>query len=470
MGMPMYQRNRNFIPYYAYGPLALEAAKGMYKMYSAYNSPSGSFKGSPSPLAQGAKRRIKYDMPFQTVKKVAVDRNNPYYKSPARGVHRSRRFRQWSQPARSTGKFRRARRVTKRNPNTRQSIVRNKFMKAGISGTLETNGSFSTTSQVTCLTVASKSQTELQNELCYCIIKKIALKAGLQVHDVGKQLVFDATHVVNAHYRTSQAVATVVDNIKASGTDNTIAGVASALKTSLDSRGTGDMMIGISIENVISVDAINYNIVNKKYIDLERASYLVHDKTTIKIQNRTTAGIGAEQNDNRNAVDAVPVHGKILEGNGRNPVFSAAGYGASSGQEVDFEMNENSGLSLFQSTVDSVIREPPTAKMIKSSYKESKLHLDPGQIKTYTLLSSRRVTQATILRIAFTSHARENSPIKDNDRTTKYVQFWFEKMINTDGDNPVEIAYEVNRNLSISCTPKTNRVTAPYFDAGTAVY
>ena len=409
-------------------------------------------------------------MPFQTVKKIAVDRNNPNYKSPARGIHRSRRFRQWSQPARSAGKFRRARRVTRRNPNTRQSMVRNKMMKAGVNGTLETNGSFSTTADISCLTVASKSTEEARNEYCYVVLKKLLIKAGKECHNLTEQEAFEPRTEVKAHFRPDAKSIMVPVVIKAASTGAlTVATVAASLKTEiLLSDHTLD---GLSIDYFCEVSSGVYQPVdNRIYLNLDRASYVVHDKTTIKIQNRTTAGIGAEQNDNRNSVDAVPIHGKILEGRGKRPIFTPAGYGGSGANLVDLTVDATTGINYYESdSAFEIIREPPTAKMIKGAYKESKLHLDPGQIKTYTLISSKKIGNDALLRAFFKDDTvlGANSSTK-SDVTTKFVQFWTEKMINTDVSNPVEIGFEVNRNLSISCIPRRNTVTVPYFDRGVA--
>jgi len=186
-------------------------------------------------------------------------------------------------------------------------------------------------------------------------------------------------------------------------------------------------------------------------ITLESLMLHYQIKSSLKVQNRTVNVAG---NDEADDVDNVPVYGKSIGGNGTGVVsrFPNSTTPAQVFGEVDSGIIRNVVL-------DPGALEPLSGYFWPKSSQEGKIHLDPGQIKTSVLSTTRNIS----LKYLYKLFATKNNTTGIIVPFGKYRFFQIERMIDAGTELPLLVAYEVNTNYNCYATTKYNWTTTPVF-------
>jgi len=189
-------------------------------------------------------------------------------------------------------------------------------------------------------------------------------------------------------------------------------------------------------------------------LDLEHAMIDVYCKSSMKIQNRTqNTSIDSE------AVDNVPLYGKIYSGNGNgvNMLTSTA-----TGTQIQLLANNANGL-ITGSEADLAMSEPPHAWFFPGVSKAGKAHLEPGAIKTNVLTYKRKISinyfRKMIGRQFTLGVTKAKLPFG------KFCFFGFEKMIQTAAPavGNITVGLEINHFIAMNMTLKHRSVSAMAF-------
>jgi len=190
-------------------------------------------------------------------------------------------------------------------------------------------------------------------------------------------------------------------------------------------------------------------------LDLEHAMLDIYCKSTMKLQNRTqNSSIDSE------AVDNVPLYGKIYSGtgNGVNMLTST-----STGTQIQLIATNVNGL-ISGSETDLGMQEPPHAWFFPGVSKAGKAHLEPGAIKTSTLVYKKKMSINYFRKMI----GRQFSlTVKAKLPFGKYTFFGLEKMIQSAAPaaGNITVGVEINHFLSMNMTLKHRSVSAMQFSS-----
>jgi len=347
---------------------------------------------------------------------------------------------------------------------THNTYILDKYSVRGVTCTTEFNASYNWTSEMGVLTVLSMAEEERRLIACKAILKKFATRHELEYEDETK-IAFNAGNL-RLFYRFSlEGDMTSVDlyTSTAEGADPKWDLLAARLNAAFKAAyvlSDNIFIMGIELNRN---EAIPHAFVgNDLQMDLRHCSINFYEKCTVKIQNRTLSQDG---DDNSEAVDNVPIYGKIIQGTGCSPSYSSAYKGSSAQTIVPFVVSQATGTSIIYPNIVSQnsMQEPPSFKRIKTATGESKLHLEPGGIKTMLCSNSKSMS---LDRAVKNLYQRFNVPIaftRNINVIGRWTQFYMEKMINVDVLNAVRIAIEVNTSSACQIKLKKTLYTQPYF-------
>lgn len=195
----------------------------------------------------------------------------------------------------------------------------------------------------------------------------------------------------------------------------------------------------------IRIDLNSGVFVNVKLADCRIRMFV---KSALKIQNRTKSG--AENDENADDVDNVPVYGKSYTGRGnmlqlKVPTLGISGLCADNAYGV---INSSGSVS------GNEPRQPSDFNNIKYC---GKIHLDPGFIKTSVLTYSMNRDFPTFYRMLQNSGGDTGGLRQGQNPTVfgKFRVFAIEKMIDIENETAINIAYE--QNLEFSSTVSYRR-------------
>lgn len=179
-------------------------------------------------------------------------------------------------------------------------------------------------------------------------------------------------------------------------------------------------------------------------------------KSTLKLQNRSKNQLGAlpDGNDQTEESDVVPLYGKSYYASGTELKTRKTFIGdTTSSNAVVGEMYAG---CVFGVETDNSMKEPPQGYSEFSNVKKvGKAHLDPGQIKT-SVLQDTYTMYFNTFQFIYGNDPLTNAAIR-RWRTRGHLRvFCLEKMINTNENFGIVVAYE--NNTEISCSGKEKRV------------
>jgi len=352
-------------------------------------------------------------------------------------------------------------------PNSSQSKnirTLDTFAKQGVTCTTEFNGTFDWSTEMGVVTQLSMAEEERRLIFCKAILKKFAVKFELDYEDETKPA-FQAGNL-RLYYRTtttSETSSVLIFDNNTGGSNPAWLTIANNMNAAFKTLFvTTDYMYLTALELSRSGLVANPYYGNDMHMDLRFAKIEFYEKCTVKIQNRTLSQDG---DDNAEAVDNVPIYGKIIRGNGCNPQYSSWWKGTSAGTIVPFEVSQitGNGLTIPSGLTQNSMQEPPSYKRIKYATGESKLHLDPGNIKTMACSFRKTVSLDNACKNLY---VRFNEPVTGTRNINSiglWTQFYMEKMINVDAASSVRIALESNTAAASQIKLKRTLYTQPYF-------
>lgn len=195
-----------------------------------------------------------------------------------------------------------------------------------------------------------------------------------------------------------------------------------------------------------------------KIMHLENSSIEVYCKSSMKLQNATTTGAGAEADD----VDNVPVNGKNYFGFGTGTTS-----GRSIRTEEQFWSRQDCGIMKHvPSGITSGLTEMPTASYFRNVKKMGKHRLNPGKIQTSVLGDHYKVSVNWLL----SKLCQTVDHTTDVSSVGKFRFFGFEHVIKAATDAPnIKILGEINYQLGMVFTEKYTTVTDQVVSAPTYI-
>lgn len=195
-------------------------------------------------------------------------------------------------------------------------------------------------------------------------------------------------------------------------------------------------------------------------IDLEFAYVDLYIKSTMKVQNRTVNTAGTDME----AVDNVPLYGKIYEGRGTGtgqiqpaPKTGGSGVGAQL-------IADNAHGSLAGSALDLGQQEPPQGWWFPGVKKVGKVHLDPGVIKTNRLIYRKSFSLNNLRQLLLMSEP-QNQAEKIRTPFGKFAFMSFERMLQIGqlSATNITVGMEINHYWTMNMRCKYVDYAAPIF-------
>jgi len=185
-----------------------------------------------------------------------------------------------------------------------------------------------------------------------------------------------------------------------------------------------------------------YLVANEAYIRLDESYISAKIKSSLKMQNRSVGS--AEDGQEADTVDQVPLYGKSYEGRG-----NGAWWSNNENYTTTFIASSETGVILPVNA--GVIREPPPPKEFKGALRTGKVRIEPGLIKSSVLSDYQNHL--------FKNWAKQlvlsNYAYNPNVRGGKYRFFCVEKILDADNTGLIKCAFE--HNIFINTNMKTRR-------------
>lgn len=189
---------------------------------------------------------------------------------------------------------------------------------------------------------------------------------------------------------------------------------------------------------------------------LQNGTFTLFSKSTLKIQNRTIAADGDDEED----VNNIPLYGKAFYGKGSGTSGITNDQTVSGGPAVGFWCDALNG-TLAKVPPEKWYQEIPQASHFRNVITTGKVHLEPGYIKTSVLDGKITVSLNKMYRILFRPDDSVNTHAKAIMGRFRFIML--EKMINAvagTAANSIKIGYEHNLRIGGYVTLKRNSETA----------
>jgi len=174
-------------------------------------------------------------------------------------------------------------------------------------------------------------------------------------------------------------------------------------------------------------------------------------KSEMKVQNRTKATGGSEDAEN---VNNNPLTGKTYLFKGV-PKPKANGYvvGGANGALYPFErLVYNEAIQKFgggTAGFDANMKEPPNPKLFWNCYKAGKIHLEPGQVKSFVISETH---SGNVLKLLKKFRLQlDGSGIVTTYSAFKVQMIALEDLINVNAAENISVQFELERTLGVMC-------------------
>lgn len=338
-------------------------------------------------------------------------------------------------PGKSSGKFR-----VKRKPRLRKQ---RRALKNGVEQVRESVGSHQA---LYCTYTGHASQpVNMVKELMWLAIAKrvsaiLTRGSSTSVDEPIQQL--NAGKVIQWSYRTNPAAAPTQRTITVPvATTWTIRTLAQALSVDWELTNPTDQFQLISVaSNGISGTQVPF------FLNLTNAKLDIYAKSTLKLQNRTQSR--GTDGDEEGDVDNVPTYGKAYQCSGNGTTYigdNNATVGA--GGNVPMQANNTTGLFKLSVDVQNDLSEPPSAIPFLGVKKYDKIRLEPGHIKTSTLVDRYTISIQKLIGL-FGTVGAFNPTFK---KIGKFRMFALEKIMETAEPPTVPIIIGYEHQVRMSC-------------------
>ena len=306
---------------------------------------------------------------------------------------------------------------------------------------------------------ATCSKLQLINDLAHAITKLIATRMGMTIVKFSDSIFGNdfppVEIVIRVYYTLFSTAAESNFSVVCDTTNKSWAYVSEQIFANMQVLVNGES--GVQFERIL-IERKDFNAVAGYYgvcqIDLQEAKVDLYTKSTMKVQNRTINSSGNVEADD---VDNVPLYGKTYMGTGnyfrtQNSTLACDVFGTA-------VSNGNILVVKCHATNYPALREPLSKGLISHCSKVGKIHLDPSEIKTSSLVYRLRIKLNTMMQQLIQVGAEIT-----NIASCKYGKYHFvhvEKMIQAVGVsdvNAINIAYEVDSKVGIIISaPKVRR-------------
>lgn len=348
----------------------------------------------------------------------------------------ARRFKPYP-ASKSAGKLRRPR----RRKFPKRQRTKGRMQAQGVSFVKETGISISNVTDACYIGHATFCQLQMKLALYRTLLKKLFQKREIVIDNWTTVIPLDNGAIIRIWYKTNADNATALsfaDYTNVAG--NTFEQAAQSFNSTIGSGGPDfmfDSMVLYPETNVPYTTSIN----------LKYASVHVDVKSSLKLQNTTAATEGQESD----AVNNVPLYGRSYYGSGNGTHSNRSGIA-----EVTLWADEDRGIIYKTGALAAGTSDMPPPSYFKSVTGTGKAKIEPGAIKTSTL-----VQKQTYALNKFLHHLYKGETIvKDMIHTGKFAFHGFEHMIKaTAADPKISIKAEHNYHLMMTIRIKQNWMT-----------
>lgn len=283
---------------------------------------------------------------------------------------------------------------------------------------------------------------------CRAMFKDLLLKAQFDVSDVTLPVGLTALDTITVLYQLHEGLPLQNASFATAASDsiNTLAAwfFSGARPWGLENNSYPDQHVFHSIQLKIGDPAgANSAVAIPVLMMLKHCKVEFVAKSALKIQNRTVSAVGDAEADD---VDNVPLSGTGYEGTGTGAIFIKKP--ASSGSVPTFVGSNNFGLILLKPGVAyGAPDEPPLPQNFDKVTHESKIKIEPGEIKTSVLKWHKKMSFNDFWAVTH-PHGAGNTFLTRR-KIGNFRFFGIEKMIHfAAADTAIQTVYEHNYDLS----------------------
>jgi len=193
-------------------------------------------------------------------------------------------------------------------------------------------------------------------------------------------------------------------------------------------------------------------------LDLKNEEFHFVSTSKLKVQNRTKGDTNGSDND-ADRVDNMPVYGKLYDFKGGNIKMRTV-----NNSDFDYNLYFNSmpanGLSLITGTQLPEYEEPPTGKHFMNNGGQSKVYLNPGDIKYATISYNYSGKFKNFIdKFKAKNFVNQiNAPFRYGGIPGKTQMIALEEVIRSISSNPIVLVYERQITLGVYMTSKKRAV------------
>jgi len=365
------------------------------------------------------------------------------------GAGRRRRIRggQRRSIGRRNSKGRRSKIISRSRRNPVQRIMTN-----GIFSNTEKGGTTSA-DRVIYIGHANGPSTTLVLNMCYALVKKLAIKCGFDPSDFKQgypDIIGDGTEPNSdkwqINYRPDESSTSVDVNLESypvAGT-STFQSIAENLFDKMKVLGP---TVTFQTMSFIPANATSRNDITS--MNLMGASLEFSLRSTLVVQNRSVT----DGDDDSDDVDNVPLIGRVVsgKGNGTKYIDKQGGAGAFISDNTGF-INREIGMETTS------LGEPPFAQAFLGAKRQSGIYIPSGAVKTTVLANNFKIGLQTFIRKVFIPNS--GTPLEPQRTTIGQYKLWsVEKQLETSSTTPSDIVLAFQVQQSIGCSVNVTRRT-----------
>lgn len=353
------------MPFSGYG------LRNRYVPYTPVNSHARTMPGGSR--TPGSSRRtnsgIRYSRPVSGPRYINRRRNSGHYRGYGPWPRYARRGTFRGGANLPINKIKKTKKISQRE----KSLAT--YSNKGILTTHEVG--FSTTGCDDCAYIghATFIRSHIFAQMCYCIVKKLTIKAGFQFKSLNDTSPWLTGDTINVLYKLDQEPASAELTVSvACTTGETLFTLCGLLDTAAEAVFTEDSTItrARAVSGARNID---------EWIQLYDAKLHVNVQSNLKFQNQTL-GVGGADEDTADEVGNQPVQGKQYEGPGSGTMNKASDV---TGNIAFQAIDDSTGLYLQDGSAVNGFLEPPPAKFFSNVKKCQGVVVKPGEIKNSVL-------------------------------------------------------------------------------------
>jgi len=438
----------------------MQFAHAGYKLGKKFvNSFSQKEKNNMPPV----KRRLSYSSSSSSAK--STKNTTPWKKSmpPALRATATRKL----QKAQRVSRQYNARLTGKVKRGTRKVSIKARFEKLGVANVCENNGIYDTSGSPVCIIGHGTYVNAFVARTCFAaLIKHLFAKLHVPIANMNDSLsgnIFNVGDAFQFQWQANPAeiISTVSVTLVAADLNGTIDQFVIKLCNEICAQaypntGDGSNQVKFGRFQFVPIPT-GQNRLPNVVINLSDSVFDVYMKSDLKIQNQSVSVLVDNQSD---SVNNVPIYGKTYEGSGTG--FDITNR-LSPTQVNQIRINAVSGLIVDQAKDSLQVFEPYQRKHFKHVTREGRISINPGDIKTSTLMSRIRISFDMMVRNRAIIFSGLGDAITPDIRRGKFRVMMLDKVIGLAAATGVKVAYENNSYIASIFKPRYGQATLPAF-------